>query len=112
MEQHLKFEKSVLVAERRRLADGWTVYTTDLDRIILGKPIMHTADEDLVTSYADGYERALMIAEEEGIEDLDEFLLDHNVEKCPGCEWYVESGELIPPDEDDPDGFCENCRSS
>ena len=67
---------------------------------------------DLATSYADGYERALVIAEDMEIEDLDNWLLDHNVEKCPTCEWYVDSAELIPLDEDDPDGCCCNCRSS
>lgn len=67
---------------------------------------------DLATGFVDGYERALAIAEEEEIEDLDDWLLDHGIERCPSCEWYVESGELIPPDTDDPDGFCENCRPS
>ena len=65
---------------------------------------------DLATSYADGFERALKVVEEAGIEDLDDFLLDHGIEACPGCGWYAESGELIPTDEDDPDGCCSNCR--
>ena len=67
---------------------------------------------DLATSYADGYERALAVAETQGIEDLDEYLLNLGIEKCPGCDWYVESGELIPLDEDEPDGCCCNCRPS
>ena len=41
-------------------------------------------------------------------EDVEEKMLDYGIEICPGCGWWVESGELV-----DDDGnliLCENCR--
>jgi len=68
---------------------------------------------DTVVSYADGFHRVL---KETGIveAELKDLLLDHNVEQCPTCGWFVECGELIASSEDEcedgPDGFCDNCR--
>jgi hypothetical protein len=41
-------------------------------------------------------------------EDVEEILADFNVETCPGCGWWVDSGELA--DEDGGDQPCESCR--
>lgn len=64
---------------------------------------------DLTTGYVDGLSRALREFEVDQ-DELDDVLLDLNVEQCPGCNWYVDSRDLIPPDHDDPDGECSNCR--
>lgn len=67
------------------------------------------SDVDDLTSYADGFSkvmRRLNIT----FQQLTEAALNHGVEQCPGCRWWCESGELIPYDSDDPDGFCGNCR--
>lgn len=63
---------------------------------------------DLVTGYANGLERAV---QETGMdqEALEDKLLDLSVEKCPTCDWYVDSHELFD-DEGDLDGHCCNCR--
>lgn len=40
-------------------------------------------------------------------EDVVEAMLDHEIERCKGCAWWMETNEL----EDDGDvGFCEQCR--
>lgn len=65
---------------------------------------------DLVTSYVDGLGRALQKFEVDQ-EELDDILLDLNVEKCSNCGWYVDSRDLLPDGEDNPDGFCIHCRS-
>lgn len=48
-------------------------------------------------------------------EDAEAAILDHNLERCPQCEWWTEAGELAG-DEDDPDADehgvrpgCYNC---
>lgn len=64
---------------------------------------------DLTTGYVDGLSRALSEFEVDQAE-LDDVLLDLNVEQCPSCGWYVDSHDLIPPDHDEPDGTCSNCR--
>ncbi len=65
---------------------------------------------DLVCGTVDGYEQALRKYRLTD-EALLEILANGNIEQCPTCEWYVESGELLPLDgADDPDGYCENCR--
>lgn len=66
---------------------------------------------DLVTGYVNGLSRALAEFDVEQ-DELDDVLLDLNVEECPGCHWYVDSRDLIPPDQDEPDGCCPNCRES
>jgi hypothetical protein len=40
---------------------------------------------------------------------INEIMLDNGYEKCPSCEWYVETYELYD-DEDELDGCCWNCR--
>lgn len=64
---------------------------------------------DTVTGYVLGFEKVI---QETGMDvsELEELLLNHNIEKCPTCEWYVDSFELLPDGESDPDGFCFNCR--
>jgi len=37
-----------------------------------------------------------------------EILLDEGVERCPECDWWVYSWELV--DEDGNETACENCR--
>ncbi len=41
-------------------------------------------------------------------EDVEEILGDFNVEPCPGCGWWVESGELA--DENGDEQHCVSCR--
>lgn len=65
---------------------------------------------DLVTSYVDGLGRALQAFEVDQ-EELDDVLLDLNVEQCSNCGWYVDSRDLLPDGQDEPDGFCNHCRS-
>ena len=68
---------------------------------------------DAATGYADGWTRAMRILEPYiSADEVDEFLLSNNIEKCNSCEWFVESSELIPDGSDDPDGLCENCRGT
>ena len=43
-------------------------------------------------------------------EDVEEMMGNHNYEQCPHCGWWVEAFEMLPEDEDEPDGFCGNCR--
>lgn len=31
-------------------------------------------------------------------DEIDEHLLDHGIEKCPQCGWWVESGEVVDED--------------
>lgn len=65
---------------------------------------------DILVSFSDGESN---IRRERGgisLSVLSELALEVNVEKCPGCRWWCESGELIPTDSDDPDGKCSNCR--
>lgn len=44
------------------------------------------------------------------IEDIEEMMLRRHYKQCPNCSWWVESFELTPEDDDEPDGFCGNCR--
>lgn len=66
---------------------------------------------DRVTGYIDGFDRVLR---DETLDldagELDELLLDNNVEKCPECELYVDSHELLD-ENGEIDGHCDNCRS-
>jgi len=41
-------------------------------------------------------------------DEMTEILLDEGVERCPECEWWVYSWELV--DEDGNETVCENCR--
>ncbi|MBP8275566.1 MAG: hypothetical protein KAX55_01560 [Propionivibrio sp.] len=74
---------------------------------------MKLTDEqiDVVTSFADGADRVML---ELGIDraTLDEALLNDNIERCrnPRCGWYTDSFNLLDDGEDEPDGFCDNCR--
>lgn len=69
-----------------------------------------TVDEilDVVTGYVNGYERVLCETGMDSVE-LDELLLNHNIEKCPNCEWYTDSFNLVD-EASEPDGYCDNCR--
>lgn len=40
---------------------------------------------------------------------VEELLLDANVEECPECGWWHDSGELV--DEDGEPGSCVSCRN-
>ncbi|GAB3357901.1 MULTISPECIES: hypothetical protein [Giesbergeria] len=77
------------------------------------KPMVNLTDDqiDTITSYADGADRVMR---ELGIDRsvLNESLLNHNVERCgnPRCAWYTDSFSLLDVGEDEPDGFCDNCR--
>lgn len=42
------------------------------------------------------------------IEEVEEALLDRNIETCPLCGWWVESGEMAEELSDA--GICESCR--
>lgn len=47
--------------------------------------------------------------------DIEDQLLDINVERCQGCGWWHESGDLTPdPEEEGNDeeltGYCIDCR--
>jgi hypothetical protein len=44
------------------------------------------------------------------VEDVEAMMARRHYVQCPHCAWWVESFELIPEDEDEPDGHCENCR--
>jgi hypothetical protein len=62
---------------------------------------------DTVTGYANGYTSAMAQFDIEA-EDLDELLANANIEKCDGCDWYFESGELI--DDNEEVVGCKDCR--
>jgi hypothetical protein len=47
------------------------------------------------------------------VNEIEDQLLDLNLERCAGCGWWVESGELVPSDDDeksDLTGCCQDCR--
>ncbi|MEB8476677.1 MULTISPECIES: hypothetical protein [Acidithiobacillus] len=64
---------------------------------------------DMATGYVDGFERAMGVLGLD-VEAMEEWLLDHNIERCPSCDWFVASHELLN-DEGEIDGLCDNCRS-
>jgi hypothetical protein len=72
-----------------------------------------TEDEilDMLVSYADGETRVINLTEW-NIDDIEDWALDFNVERCPSCGWWVNSHELIPDEDplDEPDGYCMSCR--
>ncbi len=72
------------------------------------------ADKERAAEIATGYVMGLSMCQQEfGVDqdEIDDVLLDMQVERCPGCHWYVDSFDLIPKDGDDePDGKCSNCR--
>jgi len=43
------------------------------------------------------------------VEEVEDRLLDVNLERCPGCDWWVESSELVDSKGDIV--VCENCRA-
>lgn len=57
----------------------------------------NSVDEVLCSMDLEGYDA----------EEVEEQLLDLNLERCQGCDWWMESCELAT-DEDNP-GFCEDC---
>lgn len=63
---------------------------------------------DLVTGYANGFDRAIS---ETGLSEVElrDRLLNLSIEECPDCGWFVESSEMFD-DEGDVDGHCCNCR--
>jgi len=69
-----------------------------------------SAIADLVTGYVNGFDRACAQFGLD-VQTLETLLLDANVEACPGCDWYVDSHELLG-EGDAPDGHCDNCRPS
>ena len=72
-------------------------------------PPLTDSQLDTLTSYPDG---DLKVRRELNITHLQltELALNANIEQCPSCKWWCESGELIPTDSDEPDGHCSNCR--
>jgi DNA-directed RNA polymerase subunit RPC12/RpoP len=43
------------------------------------------------------------------VDEVEDIMLDANYERCPGCGWFVECGELV--DADDAERECSNCDS-
>lgn len=66
-------------------------------------------DIDKLTSFADG-EIRIRSKYDIGYAELRDLALNWQVERCPHCYWWAESGEMLPPGEDEPDGHCGNCR--
>ena len=77
--------------------------------VLTEQPINWDEIADLATSYADGFQRVRTAT---GLPDdvIVDMLLNMNIEKCPNCGWFTDSFELLADGEDDPDGFCDNCR--
>lgn len=65
------------------------------------------ADDVLGTTYSLAY-----IADKFDVDesDVEEELLDRDVECCPLCGWWTESGDLTDPDDDDAPLMCGECR--
>lgn len=42
------------------------------------------------------------------IDDLEDMVISKNVERCDGCDWWFESGDLV--DENNEPVGCEDCR--
>lgn len=59
---------------------------------------------DLV-GYANGLER-VMARHELEVNEVEELALDHNVERCPGCDWFFNSHELTAVGND---FLCRDC---
>jgi hypothetical protein len=74
--------------------------TKDIVRRI-GDSVLYTLED--LEKYVDQYN--LAISEE----DLEEYLEDIGVERCNGCGWWFESGELVGEDWEI-SGFCDSCR--
>ena len=43
------------------------------------------------------------------VSNLESDLLDYDLERCEGCDWWFECSELVGGFDDEP-GFCEDCR--
>lgn len=41
--------------------------------------------------------------------DLENDLLEYDIERCDGCDWWFECSELVGGFDDEP-GSCEDCR--
>jgi len=65
---------------------------------------------DLLNGTCDTIESALerVGLEDTPVEEVEDRLLDVNIERCPICDWWVESGEIVN-DDGDVVG-CESCR--
>lgn len=74
---------------------------------------MRLTDEDIdrLTSLADG-EYRVRRDRKITLEELEQAALNCNIEKCPKCGWWTESHNLLDIDEEEVDGFCDNCRAS
>lgn len=73
------------------------------------KQIDDSKIEDLLVSYADGLEKVMDLTGM-NVDEVEEWGLNHNIERCPTCDWWTESHNLIPTDSEETDGFCDNCR--
>ena len=62
---------------------------------------------DIVVHHADG-EQTVVRDFPVTAKQLPELMLDAGYERCPGCRWYVECGELA--DEDGNPRKCYNCK--
>jgi len=70
----------------------------------LGHMLLGTCDSiDIVLARMD------CVPENYNTECIEDRLLDDNIERCQGCEWWFESGELFSDNEDEC-GKCEDCR--
>jgi hypothetical protein len=46
-------------------------------------------------------------------DDLEEALMEFNVERCAGCGWWYESGDLVDEDlNEETTGYCADCREA
>ena len=64
---------------------------------------------ETLTSFADGEAK---VRRATGWSDakIKDRALDLGIEKCLGCGWWAETGEMLPTDAEEPDGHCANCR--
>jgi len=65
--------------------------------------------EDILCSYSDGLGRVMDLTGMD-VDEVEEWGLNHNIERCPNCDWWTGSYNLFPIDSEEPDGFCDNCR--
>lgn len=68
---------------------------------------------DSLSGTCDSIEMVLARMDEESedydTEQIENDLLDHDLERCPGCSWWFECGELFS-DNDKECGKCKDCR--
>lgn len=45
------------------------------------------------------------------IDEIEAQLADYNLERCYGCGWWCDAGELVSPSDDGDCGSCDDCRN-